>query len=867
MRMPWSGDKKNKEPKRRQSAVDLFFTRAKIHWLFLGAIFILAAFWIAFPMEKQRRRLNPDDFTLNEKSPQDVIAQLDISYYDEDATGAERRKAEIEVPPAFRLDFQRLENVQEEFSIVRQMRVGLLSFDSKYQIDLDTGNISAELQQEFENSRLLLGQDVRVSVEEDGNRWLITSDGKEVYIVKKEEDRLNVYLTDEEKVNRMRRRFWIGPSDAVGLILATVQDEELDSMERKVIETLSDILVKGVIPTEDSYKESFAENLSKINYIKPKWERIRKELEKELGYEPTNADISRRMSVTLVDARSESVAEKTVSVEELLYWHEATNAVKIEAAKLEGQLGAVVEEMCVELMRPNLEYDPVYTQKSRVKLLADLPKVSRIIPKGDKIVGIGDVVTEPIKKKLESMSRAQMRALLLAIPGALLLSALLLFVIIIYLKRFEPSVFSQPRKILALDIAILLVLVVGNLIIISGPELNIERPGFLIPATLAPIIIAMLVNVQLAIIITCVIGVLIAMLAGVNMIGALEYFLVIFAGGLAGVMSTSRARHRRHLITAGVYVSAANVIAILGLGLLENLSPINLGKNCLIGAANGAMVAVLIPGLLPIFEYLSRTTTDMELLELADLNQPLLTQLKGRTGGTYYHSLDIAKLAETAAEAVGASPLLARVGSYYHDIGKTAKPENFIENQKGENVHDNLNPRMSVRVIAQHVKDGVRLAKENKLPQVVIDMIEQHHGTTLIGGLHFYQKATEADKHNSVRLEDFRYPGPKPQTKEAAILFLADSVESARRVMLNGSPTYSRLVSFVREIAEGKIMDLQLDECDLTLRDIRSITEAFVRVLSGMYHTRIEYPKNEQTVKISGEQNGSEDRKTPRDTG
>jgi putative nucleotidyltransferase with HDIG domain len=183
------------------------------------------------------------------------------------------------------------------------------------------------------------------------------------------------------------------------------------------------------------------------------------------------------------------------------------------------------------------------------------------------------------------------------------------------------------------------------------------------------------------------------------------------------------------------------------------------------------------------------------------------------------------------------------VGSYYHDIGKMSKPEYFIENQRGENIHDNLNPNMSVRVIASHVKEGVSVAKEHKLPQAVIDIIQQYHGTGLIGGKSFYQKAKEADKHNTVRLEDYRYPGPKPQTKEAAIVLLADSVESARHVMLNGNPTYSRLVSFVREIIEGKIMDSQLDECDITLRDINLIADAFVKVLSGMYHTRVEYPK------------------------
>ena len=181
-------------------------------------------------------------------------------------------------------------------------------------------------------------------------------------------------------------------------------------------------------------------------------------------------------------------------------------------------------------------------------------------------------------------------------------------------------------------------------------------------------------------------------------------------------------------------------------------------------------------------------------------------------------------------------------------------------------MHDTLNPSMSARVIASHVKEGIRLAKEHKLPQIVVDIVQQHHGNTLIGGQRFYQRAMEADKHNTVRPEDYRYPGPKPQTKEAAVVLLADSVESARHAMLNGSPTYSRLGNFVKEIVESKTMDFQLDECDLTLRDINLIGDAFVKVLSGMYHTRIEYPKAAEAEPVGAKsiategQNGGEGR-------
>ena len=843
MRMPWSVGKENEKPRKRQGITDLLFTRAKMHWWLLGVISALAVYFIAFPMEEQRKALNSDDFKLTEKSRRDVIAQLDVIYSDEDATAAEKRKASTEVPPVFKLDFQRLDNAKKEFNVVRKTRAIKASLDLRFLPVLDNRDIIEDLRRKLErgDEQVSPSQDFGISVEEAGIRWLISSNNKDIYVVKKEEDKLNVYLTDTEKVSRMKHGFYIGPSDEVGQELAKVSDEDLDSMEKEVVKLLSDILAKGVIHGGEN--SSFIEDLLKIEYIKPKWERTREELEQQLDHAPTNVEIAAMMHVALVDTRSDLGAEKIVAGEELLFWLEATNAARDIAREMEWPISAVVEDFCVNLMRPNVKHDPILTQKRKVKLLTGFRPIRKTIPKGEKIVGVGDIITKPIKDKLDAMALAQARSHMLAIPGAMLLVGLLACALVVYLKKYEPSIFAEPRKVIALNIAILLVLVLGELVIISGPELAMERPGFLIPAAVAPIIIAMLTNVQLAIMVTCVIGVFIAMLAGVDLISSLEYFLVILAGGIAGAISASRARHRRHLIIAGLYVSVANVITILGLGLLESLPLVKLSGNSLIGAVNGAVVAVLTPGLLPIFEYLSRTTTDMELLELADLNQPLLTQLKGRSSGTYYHSLDISKLAEAAAEAVGANPLLARIGAYYHDIGKMTKPVNFIENQNGENVHDNLNPRQSVRVIAQHIKDGIRLATEHRLPQIVIDMIQQHHGTTLIGGQRFYQKAMEVDKHNSVRLEDYRYPGPKPQTKEAAILHLADSIESARRVLLNGNPSYSRLVSFVEGIVEGKIMDFQLDECDLTLKDIRSIVDAFVRVLSGMYHTRIEYPE------------------------
>jgi len=663
--------------------------------------------------------------------------------------------------------------------------------------------------------------------------------------------RANQLLDEKQKIVEMRQRFIIGPTDPVGRILVTASDKQIDKIEKEVMRILSDILAEGVIPGGDN--SSFTEELSSVPHIKPEWERIRKKLEKETGQKATNTQIAAMLQVSIFGQDPD--VDKTLLVDDLRFWHEATNAARAIADKMAEPIRTAVKEMSVDLMRPNLKYNPILTQERQEKTIEDFPPVLLPISAGDRIIGIGDVVTEQVEVKLKAISRAQKLAILRSIPGALLLAALLAYALVVYLRKYEPSIFSEPRKIIALNIAILMVLVLGYIIIVWEPR-SIDRPGFLIPAALASIVVAILGSVQLAIVVTCIVGVFISLLVGVNLTGALQYFLVILAGGTVAAMSVARARHRRHLIMAGIYVSVVNVATILGLGLLENVSLVNVGTNCLVGALNGIAVAVLTPGLLPIFEYLSRTTTDMELLELSDLNQPLLAQLKSSASGSYYHSLRVAELAWAAAEEIGvnrANPLLVRVGAYYHDVGKISKPEYFIENQPpgGKNIHDGLNPNMSARVIKAHVKDGVSLAREYKLPQVIVDIIQQHHGTTLVGGHRFYQKALEADRHNTVRLEDYRYPGPKPQTKEAVIVHLADSVESAS-VTLHDNPTYRQLINFVRRIVEGKIADFQLDECDITLKDISLITESFARVLSGMLHTRVDYPKATEAVPDSG---------------
>ena len=259
------------------------------------------------------------------------------------------------------------------------------------------------------------------------------------------------------------------------------------------------------------------------------------------------------------------------------------------------------------------------------------------------------------------------------------------------------------------------------------------------------------------------------------------------------------------------------------------------------GFFGGIQTGIIVAGITPLFETLFKYTTEIKLLELANLNQPIFQRMIIEAPGTYHHSIVVGSMVETAAEAIGANSLLVKVSAYYHDIGKVKKPNYFIENQSnGENKHDKLSPRMSALVIISHIKDGCELAKEAKLGAEIVNIIREHHGNSLVR--YFYDKAKKDDDASIRALpeSDFRYPGPKPQTREAGLVLLGDVIEASSRILSN--PTPSRIRNLVKERIEGVFMDGQLDECELTLRDSNSISETFTRILTGIFHQRIDYP-------------------------
>jgi len=314
------------------------------------------------------------------------------------------------------------------------------------------------------------------------------------------------------------------------------------------------------------------------------------------------------------------------------------------------------------------------------------------------------------------------------------------------------------------------------------------------------------------------------------------------------------ARMRGQAIGAGVFVSLVHLACLV---LLNPDYHLFLKKGFAVQylyplVANGFICAFLVIATLKVFEFLFGVLTNYSLLELADFNQPLLKRLILEAPGTYHHSLIVSNLAEGAADAIGANALLTRVGAYYHDIGKLVKAEYFAENQRmGYNKHDNIEPSMSRLVIFNHVTEGIELAQKHKLNPAIIDFIPQHHGTGLM--YYFYQKAMEeAQEREAVDESGFRYPGPKPQTRETAITLLADSAEGATRALDEPNPT--NIEETVKKVINNKFIDGQLDECNLTLQEINKISSTFRRVLSAMYHARIKYPeKKNGSTKPKGE--------------
>lgn len=495
-----------------------------------------------------------------------------------------------------------------------------------------------------------------------------------------------------------------------------------------------------------------------------------------------------------------------------------------------------IHELLSLFLKPNLTVNAGETQHLRDEARRSVASIKQRYLQDEMIIDQNTKVEQQHVDALESLAahlaeeeRKDETTRILQTVAAATIAAFLIVVLGYFLATREPRIYYSAGLLLLLTLVTLTTAGAASYI-----QTN-DIQTYFAPTPLAAMLLTILLTPQVAL----VVSLLLALFIG-SLFGDFYVALICALTASVAVFSVRHVRHRNQFYRAMILLPASYAILITAADVLRFVPHDQIYAHVLPGIFVGIAAPIVIQGLLPIFESLFNVTTDITLLELSDLNRPLLRELAIRAPGTYTHSLIMANLSEAAAQRINASSLLARVGCYYHDIGKMLKPEYFTENQGlrgGRNPHDHLTPSMSALIIDSHVKDGIELAEENGLPQAIIDLIPQHHGTTVLE--YFYNRAIELGVEN-VRRDDFRYDGPKPQTKEGGILMLADSVESAARTLSERTP--SRVRQLVRRIVQQKFTAGELDECPLTLRDLHAIEESFIPVLMGTLHGRLQYP-------------------------
>jgi len=511
------------------------------------------------------------------------------------------------------------------------------------------------------------------------------------------------------------------------------------------------------------------------------------------------------------------------------------------------------------LFRPNLIYDRKFTDKAVQQAINNVSRTKDMVYENERIVDANERIDADIYQKLYSLKMARMEKgrregkwpERMAFIARMLLLASILLVGGIFLESYRPKIFADNRKLFMIVFIILLDVMLASLITNA-----LNWHAYLIPTTIASMLLAILLDSGIGFLGTVILAFILGGIQG----GGYDLALLTLVSGMAGVYSLHKIRRRNQVFTAIIWILISYFWLILALAAMRYDSLSEALKIFLYNLLpNGVLSPLITFMILGLFEKFFDITTDVTLLELSDLNHPLLKKLSLEAPGTFHHSMVVGNLAEAAAKDIGANSLLARVGSYYHDIGKMEKPEYFVENQMdAENRHNQLSPNMSALILTSHVKSGLEMAEKYGIPKRIRDFIPEHHGTNIMS--FFYNKAKEQAGDTEIHEADFRYPGPKPQSKETGIVMLADAVEAATRTLKNPSP--NKLRAFVENLVDQRFREGELDECDLTLRDLKTIIDAFMPVLYGVFQHRIEYPDSEKkktaakTVRNKKENNG-----------
>ncbi len=563
-------------------------------------------------------------------------------------------------------------------------------------------------------------------------------------------------------------------------------------------------------------------------------------------------ELARTEGIRLVrEALKDRVDEKDVTrIREQIDEEADPFATEIKEPWLKG----FVKELVKIRIQSNVVEDMEATQYLR-QLAADA--VEPVMwQEGQSIIKQGDPVTEEQFKMLQDLGMIGEQADYRSWIGNGLLSLVLVGLMALYLTRYRPDILERDSKLALLGLIGLLTLLLAMFMNLFTDRLG-SGAAYLMPIAFNSMLVTILLDAKVGLLQSVIISLVTGMFSPTDQ---LSHTMVAVVGSVVGVYAVARVESRNDIYRAGFFVGVSNAATVLALYLIQSMPLLDwhLWRDVAVGGINGLLVAVLVTGALPLFENMFGVVTPLKLLELSNPNHPLLKKLMVEAPGSYHHTILVANLCEAAAESVGADQVLARVGAYYHDIGKTKRPAFFVENQfGGENPHDKLPPSLSAMIITSHVKEGLEMAREAKLPQEIIDFIPEHHGTTLVS--YFYHMASKTGQSEFVLEEDFRYEGPKPHRKETAICMLADGCEASVRAMRQRGPlTHDQIEQQVKRIIDDRLQQGQLDNCDLTLKELDVIARTFVKVLSGVHHARIDYPSDMKGGATAGEKPAAE---------
>jgi cyclic-di-AMP phosphodiesterase PgpH len=531
---------------------------------------------------------------------------------------------------------------------------------------------------------------------------------------------------------------------------------------------------------------------------------------------------------------SQSMSEEVTESNLPIHIQKLQNSYQNEQG-ISQELKNIGQQLVKSFLKSNRIIDEEATAEKKEEAYNDDANIVKI-KKGSRIISFGDIVTTDKLKLLEGLNLLEKKGKYdyLFSSGILATICFLVVLVAIFLKKYNKKIYDSRKELL-------LICIIAIIILVLARYLFPFYGGLLIPIFVGTMLISILLNFEVAVVINCVLTVSISLLLR----GDYKFLHMGLICGVISAFLVTKAHQRSKLSMNGALLGLINVVFIVFFNFIDKSDLNTILTDSLVVFLNGLISMVLTIGLLPFFESVFTIVTPLKLLEISNPNHPLLKKLLIEAPGTYHHSLMVGNLAEVATEDLGGNALLARAGAYFHDVGKLKRPDLFKENQFTDNPHERMTPNLSTVVITSHTNDGVEIATKYKLPLVIKDIIKQHHGTTLVA--YFYYKALNLNDGDEIKQDAYRYEGPKPQTKEAAIVMLADSVEAAVRSMTD--KTEAKIEVLIRKIIKDKLDDGQLDKCQLTLADLDTIANSFMRVLSGYFHAREQYPEIKDTIK------------------